>query len=197
MGTHAAIGVLNEDGTVQAIYVHNDGDPPWTGKRLHLKYRSLTQIQKLLGLGNLSQLGNEIGEKHSFDERMNWSRNIWEGGRIVGRRSDPYWYNWCLSYHRDRAEPWEDWTDDSGQGWPGQKPTEFKSERDYVNRAEFELNAHWLYLYKSGQWLVTDHFGPRKRIKWTPMEELMPGILEEEARLEAARSARIKQEVAA
>jgi hypothetical protein len=87
VGTRSFIGVLNEDETVKAIYCHWDGYPEHNGRILQGHYRSITKIQQLLDLGDLSILGEEIGEQHDFEKRGE-------------ERAE----NWCSSYARDRGE---------------------------------------------------------------------------------------------
>lgn len=84
MATRSLIGKENANGTVTAIYCHNDGYPEYNGEILVNYYTTETKIDKLLDLGDLSSLGSEIGEKHSFDDRSH--------------------DNWCTAYGRDRGE---------------------------------------------------------------------------------------------
>jgi hypothetical protein len=122
MGTHAAIGIINDDNTVTGIYVHYDGYISHTGNILK-KYYNRETTYKLMELGDLSLLEKEIGEKHDYH--------------------DPY-YNWCISYKRDRGE-----TDTDAEI--------YDNIEDFINN----FDAKYIYLldndniwkvYKNGTW---------------------------------------------
>jgi hypothetical protein len=66
MATRSIIARQNPDGSLDAIYCHWDGYPDHNGKILKEHYRSAEKVDALIALGNLSGLGNEIGEKTSF-----------------------------------------------------------------------------------------------------------------------------------
>lgn len=83
MGTRSWIGYSTGDG-VQMIYCHFDGYLEHNGKILAKHYTDPEKIQRLMDLGDLSILGEEIGEKQDFDRGQ----------------TD----NWCLAYGRDRGE---------------------------------------------------------------------------------------------
>lgn len=85
MSTSANVGIVYEDGTIDTIYVHSDGYLEHTGKVLRENYTTPEQIKELMQLGDLSILGERIGEKQDFTK---WDRVS------------------CLAYHRDRNEPW-------------------------------------------------------------------------------------------
>jgi hypothetical protein len=78
--------MLQPDGTIKAIYCHWDGYPENNGKILMEHYTDPKKIEALIGLGSLSSLGPELGEKHPFDERHD---------------------EWCTAHHRDRDEALE------------------------------------------------------------------------------------------
>lgn len=60
MGTSAAIGKLEADGSVRSIYVHWDGYiRGGVGEMLCTHYTDETKINKLLDLGDLSFLGED------------------------------------------------------------------------------------------------------------------------------------------
>ena len=79
---------------VESIYCHFDGYPEGVGAILADQYTDAAKVDALLALGNLSQLGAELGEPHNH------------------RGSDV-----CLFYGRDRGEhnveavthPYSDW----------------------------------------------------------------------------------------
>jgi len=84
MATRSMIGKLNEDkSTVTAIYCHWDGYLEHNGQLLTENYTDTNKIDQLLALGDLSVLGEDIGEKHDFN-------------MTVGKS--------CTAYGRDREE---------------------------------------------------------------------------------------------
>lgn len=85
MATRSLIGKLNPDNTVTYIYCHFDGYPSGVGKTLTEHYFSPIKIDQLLGLGDLSVLGSELGEQQDFNTYSSES-------------------GWCLAYGRDRGE---------------------------------------------------------------------------------------------
>lgn len=86
MATRSLIGKLNPDNTVSYIYCHWDGYPEHNGVILQEHYNTPFKVDQLLALGDLSVLGEEIGEKQDFDNYS--TRNN----------------SWCLAYGRDRGE---------------------------------------------------------------------------------------------
>jgi hypothetical protein len=122
MGTHATIGIINEDKTITSIYVHFDGYIEHTGRILKNFYNREKTLQ-LMELGDLSLLEKEIGEKHDYN--------------------DPY-YNWCISYKRDRGEKNTD-------------AITYKSENDFIDDSDgyfiylMDETDNWK-LYINGKW---------------------------------------------
>jgi hypothetical protein len=83
MATRSYIGVRNTDASVDYIYCHFDGYPEHNGKILTEYYSNINRVNELLKLGDLSILGQFIGEKMDFDKRIQ---------------------DTCLAYGRDRGE---------------------------------------------------------------------------------------------
>ena len=86
MATRSYIGIRNLDASVDYIYCHFDGYPGGVGATLTEFYSNMNRVSELLKLGDLSMLGEEIGEKQDFNNR------------------DEQNNNWCLAYGRDRGE---------------------------------------------------------------------------------------------
>ena len=90
MGTRSYLGILeSSDGLnkkVRFIYCHYDGYPEGVGRTLVNHYYSPFKVEQLIALGDLSALGEEIGEKHDFMSHVS---------------EHP---KWCLAYMRDRGE---------------------------------------------------------------------------------------------
>ena len=86
MATRSTISLIHEDGSVIGIYCHWDGYPEHNGEILNKSYTDNKSVLKLIGLGQLSILGNHIeptGEDHSFENAED---------------------DVCVAYHRDRGE---------------------------------------------------------------------------------------------
>jgi hypothetical protein len=71
MATRSRIAIENEDGTVSSVYSHWDGYPSNNGRILMEHYKDRTKLQKLIDLGSLSSLAQEVeipeGVSHSFE----------------------------------------------------------------------------------------------------------------------------------
>lgn len=70
MATHAAIGSMNEDGSVTGITCHYDGYPSGAGATLGTYYDTPAQVDALLALGDLEILGQCVGERHQHYRQM-------------------------------------------------------------------------------------------------------------------------------
>ena len=125
MATRSYIGKLNPDNTVSYIYCHYDGYPEHNGVILQEHYSTPFKVDQLLALGDLSVLGELIGEKQNFEDRVQGS---------------------CLAYGRDRGE--------SGTEMNTVSKDEFFDNKDYIdylylynNDFEWEcFNTYGLYL---------------------------------------------------
>jgi hypothetical protein len=93
MATRSTIAIQNADGTVTGIYCHWDGYLSHNGNLLYQFYRDEATVRALIGLGHISSLGREIGERHPF-ETYNLSEE----------EKDPRWEGWTTAYGRDRGE---------------------------------------------------------------------------------------------
>jgi hypothetical protein len=74
MATRSRIAIENEDGTVSSVYSHWDGYPSNNGLILMEHYKDRAKLQKLIDLGNLSSLHEEVeipeGVDHSFESQV-------------------------------------------------------------------------------------------------------------------------------
>lgn len=86
MATRSFIGKRLLDGSVQGAYCHWDGYPEGVGATLKEHYTDPAKVDALLALGDISALGEEIGERQDFDH------------------PNPLW---TVAYHRDRGEELE------------------------------------------------------------------------------------------
>ena len=69
MATRSTIALEFADGTVQQVYCHWDGYLDNNGVILRDHYTDPFKLQRLIDLGDISSLGEDIGDKHDFDER--------------------------------------------------------------------------------------------------------------------------------
>ena len=102
MSTRSAIIKQQADGSYLGIYCHNDGYPEaphGVGHKLITHYTDEDKINELIALGDLSQLGDVVGEKHDFD----WMRNEYAGADFDEIKADPR-YDMTVAYHRDRGD---------------------------------------------------------------------------------------------
>jgi len=83
-----------EDGSYQGIYCHNEGYPGYTGLLLYLFYGTYGKVSDLMGLGDLSRLGADIGHKVDFAQMQLDA----EYQKNAGCQ--------CCAYARDRGEEW-------------------------------------------------------------------------------------------
>lgn len=69
MSTRSNIGVLNNDGTVTAIYCHWDGYVEYNGRILSEHYQEVEKVKELISGGDLSSLRQKIkpAGEHSFE----------------------------------------------------------------------------------------------------------------------------------
>lgn len=67
MATRSSIAIQNDDGTVTGIYCHWDGYLSHNGRILNVYYNTENQVRELIALGDLSSLGENIGEKVDFN----------------------------------------------------------------------------------------------------------------------------------
>lgn len=86
MATRSHIGKQLENGQIKYIYCHWDGYPEHNGAILKEHYTTEAKVDELLALGDLSHLGEDIGEKQDFAN--------------ISTHKD----GWCLAYGRDRGE---------------------------------------------------------------------------------------------
>lgn len=85
MATRSNIAIKNSDGTVESVYCHNDGYLENNGKILSEHWTDEAKLRALLSEGQLSSLGEVLGEPHGFG---------------FGDRPDGV----CTFYRRDRGE---------------------------------------------------------------------------------------------
>lgn len=73
MSTNSFIGTIRPTGYIKGIYCHWDGYPEYTGTVLNFHYTNLNKIERLLDLGNISILGENVyplEDGHSYDNAL-------------------------------------------------------------------------------------------------------------------------------
>lgn len=63
MSTRSRIGILNQDGTVESVYCHQDGYPEYTGFILENFYTNEKLVRNLLSKGDLSNIATSYNWK--------------------------------------------------------------------------------------------------------------------------------------
>lgn len=150
MATRSAIGILQPDGTIRAIYCHWDGYPlGGVGGRLLSYYKDPQTINKLLDLGDLSSLGTIPVSDAEYWNRSKETNDAApkDGGLMSFEKlmalvlaSEKATGNRCVSY-RDRGE-----TDIDART--------FKTQKAFVSY----FSKRWcdyIYLFKRDQWFYT------------------------------------------
>lgn len=131
MATRGTIALEYPNGSIRLIYSHWDNYLEGTGKTLFEHYNTFEKIEKVILLGDVSSLREEIGEKHSFEWTSNKSQ--------YSKEELAKFERWSLFYGRDRDEP------KTNYRW-------YSSFSDYQTNASFE---EFNYIFKDGEWLVS------------------------------------------
>ena len=85
MSTRAAIGIAQADGTIKAIYLHNDGSPTFAGAILAGWYNTAEKAEALIALGagpatstapSWRNSSNPSGKKPAINCRWSWCAEI-------------------------------------------------------------------------------------------------------------------------
>jgi hypothetical protein len=109
MATRSTIAIKQGD-KVTAIYCHFDGYKQGVGAILEAHYQDVDKVLRLMNLGNISVLGQEIGAYQDFNNRKTHQED------------------WCLAYGRDRGETGQEAREfDSVADWV----TNFNSGEEY------------------------------------------------------------------
>jgi len=149
MSTRSWIGMELQNGEIQYIYCHNDGDPNYNGILLLKHYSSLAKMAKLVKQGWASVLRKHVGRKHDFDDPYK--------PKYRGRFKDiPAEKNgWTTFYIRDRDE---DKIDCSSR---------INTFRQLINSC-FESDAEFIYILTLSRGWV-----------WFPNDKNLPMSLDE------------------
>ena len=130
MGTRSRIGVMHGD-VCKSVYCHWDGYLSHNGVILQEHYDS-AKANQLVALGNLSVLGKNLGEKHSFD-----TYHLTPEERKQHELDNG---NSCTFYGRDREEEDQAWTVDH-------------TFADFLDRVD-GCGAEYYYIMRDDVWYV-------------------------------------------
>ena len=72
MATRSTIALEYADGTVGQVYCHWDGYLDHNGQILQEHYQDPFKVRALLDLGDLSSLGDDLGDQHDFDSAASY-----------------------------------------------------------------------------------------------------------------------------
>jgi hypothetical protein len=127
MATRSAIGIKHGD-RIKSIYAHWDGYIEHTGAILHVYYQDSIKVNKLISMGDMSNIGADIGEKHDFDKPAEYMPD--------GTAEQ------CTFYNRDRGEdaPFES----------------FDTEANFLDYYD-ACGCEYYYLYDHGVWYVSKY----------------------------------------
>lgn len=137
MATRSNIGILNDNGTVTAIYCHWDGYRDGVGRKLYDHYKDVKKVRELISLGAISILGSEISPSEYSDIRDGKLRGLAErfDPQKIHTFDNPF-PGVTVSYFRDR----------------GESPLQimnFNNEDDYY---QSEYLDEYVYLFKDNKW---------------------------------------------
>lgn len=139
MSTRSNIGIINANGTVAAIYCHNGGYPSGVGQTLLDNYNTEDKVRELLRLGDISSLGNIVGEKHDFDWMSEYTADRYDEMQQDAR------YVMCNAYGRDRAET-------------GTKAGKYTSVKDACSSMDNDYT--YLFIVAENRWTFRKYTGP-------------------------------------
>ena len=125
MATRSVIAKLDDNG-IKAVYCHNDGYLAHVGTVLDSHYQDEDKVDELLKHGDISSLGNNIGEKINWDDFELAHKN-----------------EQCMFYARDR-----------GEYLKNRKPIILEDDIALVEFANNACDAQYIYLYAFGAWYV-------------------------------------------
>ena len=133
MGTRSTIALEFADGTVGQVYCHWDGYLDHNGRILYEHYVDPFKLRELIDCGDISSLGEVVGEKHAFSQ-FDTEMSSEDYDRLYG--------NMTTFYGRDRGES-------------GCEARYFKDFEDYKRNHQYEEYEY--IMRRDGFWYVCDH----------------------------------------
>lgn len=164
MGTPATIGLMRPNGTIESIYLHQDGYYEEAGYKLLSYYSDVKLVEELLSLGPLSDLGSTIGTKHD-PWLQYWQKLDKENSNLNYFDTLDKWEKtpeskMCHSFFRDM------------ESHPHDISRFVSAERFRENVAEYG----YLYLENENKWYTTVGFDRRLE----PLQEVMDSLPRQE-----------------
>ncbi len=146
MATRSTIAIEYADGTVGQVYCHWDGYLDHNGKLLQEHYSNPFKLRDLIDLGDISSLGENIGERHPFSPFGDGDKAAYDEAKDGGATT---------FYGRDRGE--------TGCGAKTFKSIEdyrenvYGEEYDYI-LCQREGKAQWFVRYYAteGNWVALE-----------------------------------------
>ena len=129
MATRGNIGIVNEDGSITAIYVHWDSYPEYVGKMLLNHYNNDDIVNGLMNLGDLSILSESLHSTTGINLYSDNNRHTFNNPQK----------GVCVAYGRDRGET-------------GSDSRTFEDLGEFENRASYTW-AEYQYLFDNGKWM--------------------------------------------
>lgn len=176
MSTNSLIFQEQQDGTLKGIYCHYDGYLQYNGVILSESYSDPKKVAKLLELGNLSSLGEELEASEAVrlygnyyyisdefkalsDEEQERLKNEAQSGKYT------------IAYHRDRGEEL--------------RPLKTITLEEQKNGEDY-FSDHYEYIYvqgKNGVWYVNSIFGNKmiNGLTFKKLEEELKELEKQEA----------------
>ena len=131
MGTRSRIAIKDGD-TFKSVYCHWDGYIEYNGRMLHEHYGRF-KAEALIGLGDISSLKPEIGEKHLFSAaEASIPEDVYEAMDADGE--------WTTFYGRDRGDEY----------CSAKLAYTFKEFLEQCNCC----NAEYYYVMENSKWFV-------------------------------------------
>ena len=130
MATRSVISKIDtKTKKIKAVYCHNDGYLSHNGCILDSHYQDESKVDELLKHGDISSLGNNIGEKINWDDFELAHKN-----------------EQCMFYARDR-----------GEYLKNRKPIILENEIALLEFSDTACHAEYVYMYAFGAWYVYDN----------------------------------------
>ena len=133
MATRSTIALEYANGQVDQIYCHWDGYLDHNGQILLQHYMDPFKVRDLMDLGDVSSLGPQLGEKHSFDIQAKYGTPEYEAEQRARQEV-------CTFYGRDRGEE-------------GTQRKRFADFHDYKKEHQYEEYEY--ILRTDGKWYVS------------------------------------------
>ena len=156
MGTRSAIGMRTPDGRITAVYCHWDGYVSYNGKILAENYTNGNKVAELIGLGQISSLGPEIGEKHPFSKFECKD----------GEYDEKAYEGMTTFYGRDRGEK-------------DVEPQTFNDALEFVEYFD-GCGCEYFYLFNGTEWLV-NAYARKSEIGFPDFERVEDALEREDA----------------